>query len=132
MISGLNKLMHSRGPADCSGTQFWPLCQFRSGAETGNDFRSLKPNPGINPEPNKPSTLHQPVCRRHRSGANLQTRHWSGVETATESGRRIGYQPKDILFLLCEERRKKDNLLGLIIMKKEKRWQTLHIRKIAD
>jgi hypothetical protein len=24
----------------------------RSGAETGNDFRSVKPNPGINPEPN--------------------------------------------------------------------------------
>jgi hypothetical protein len=39
----------------------------RSGAETGNDFRSVKPNPGINPEPNKPIL----VCRRHRSGANL-------------------------------------------------------------
>ena len=27
-------------------------CRPRSGAETGNDFRSVKPNPGINPEPN--------------------------------------------------------------------------------
>ncbi len=38
--------------ADWSGTQFWPLYQFRSGAETGTDFQSVKPNPGINPEPN--------------------------------------------------------------------------------
>ena len=45
-------LLCSRGAVDCSGTQFWPLYQFRSGAETGTDFRSVKPNPGINPEPN--------------------------------------------------------------------------------
>ncbi len=37
-----------------SGRFFWytilaPLPRF--GVETGNDFRSVKPNPGINPEP---------------------------------------------------------------------------------
>jgi len=48
----LNRHLCSRGAVDCSGTQFWPLYQFRSGAETGTDFRSVKPNPGINPEPN--------------------------------------------------------------------------------
>ncbi len=45
-------LLCSRGVVDCSGTQFWPLYQFRSRAETKTDFRSVKPNPGINPEPN--------------------------------------------------------------------------------
>jgi hypothetical protein len=38
-----------------SGRLFWytilALYQFRFGVETGNDFRSVKPNPGINPEP---------------------------------------------------------------------------------
>jgi hypothetical protein len=38
--SRLINLMCSRGPADCSGTQFWPL--YRFGAETGNDFRSIQ------------------------------------------------------------------------------------------
>jgi hypothetical protein len=47
----LNRQLCSRIPADFSGTQFWPLYQFRFGVETGNNFRSVKLNPGINPEP---------------------------------------------------------------------------------
>ncbi len=98
----LNKLMRSRGLADCSGTQFWPL--YRSRAETGNDSQSI--HPLLNPEPNKPSTLHQLVCCRQRSGANLRTRHWSGVDTGTESGRRVCRRRKDIFYMKKEERKK--------------------------
>ena len=105
-----------------------------AGTETGNAFptRQLSsendPNPNVavldlEPRPetiSDPSnriqesiqsqtlTLHRLVCRRHRSGANLRTRHWSGVETGSESGRQVGRRPKDIFY---EERKKMTDFL---------------------
>ncbi len=76
------------------------------------------PEPEPRPEtisdtPTEFRKLSKPERRRHRSGANLQTQQWSGVETGTEFGRQVGHRPRDIFYMKKEE-------------------ITFYIRKMAD
>ena len=76
-----------------------------------HDQMADDPESTTDPEPEpRPETISDTPTEFRKLSKTERHRHWSGVETGTESGRRVCCRLKDIFYMKKEERKKMTDL----------------------